>query len=390
MPSTLPPTPRRLAWLHLANDFTLDFITPLLPAGVGAAWLGLMEGLADGIGQVLKLFTGRASDASGRRVPWVRAGYVTNAVARPLIGVGLLVAWPWWIVACRVVDRVGKGVRGSATDALVADWTHEDQRAGAYAWMRIMDQLGATLGALAVTACAYWFADCLGWVVCGLVAVTLWVVWLCRGLEDAPRTATPPGTPAVGWWPRGPELRRPLAALSVAALAAKLSPLLVLVQVAGLGGNGAQAPWPLWQVCLGWTVLGLVQMGAAAAAGALTGRLGPVVFLRCGWLAGTAVFITLAVAHGPWLTAAGVAYGVLVGLTEGAEKTWLASLAPRHERAVAFGAMALLSAGASLAGNALCGALLATHASAVFLCLAAALALGALLTVGLGRVRPNG
>ncbi len=382
MPPPLPPTPRRLAWLHLANDFTLEFISPLLPAGVGAAWLGLMEGLADGLGQVLKLFTGRASDASGRRVAWVRAGYLTNAVARPLIGVGLLLAWPWWIIACRVGDRVGKGVRGSATDALVADWTSADQRAGAYARMRVMDHLGATLGALAVTACAYWCAELLGWLVCALVAVTLWVAWLCRGLQDAPRTAPPAGTPPVGWWPREPGLRRPLAAIGVAALGAKLSPLLVLVQVTGLAGaaGGSQPPWPLWQVCLGWTVLGLVQMGAAAAAGALTGRFGPVAFLRLGWLAGAAVFVALALAHGPWLIAAGLAYGVLAGLTEGAEKTWLASLAPRHERAVAFGAMALLTAAAGLAGNALCGALLATHASAVFLALAGATMVGALLT----------
>src|SRR5689334_14019770 len=76
----LPPVVRRLAWLHFANDFTLDFLTPLLPAGVPVAWLGVMEGLANGTGQALKLFTGRASDRSGKRVAWVRAGYVANAV----------------------------------------------------------------------------------------------------------------------------------------------------------------------------------------------------------------------------------------------------------------------------------------------------------------------
>src|SRR5262245_1799306 len=75
----LAPAVRRMGWLHFWNDFTLDFVSPLLPRAVGAAWLGVMEGVADAIGQLLKLFTGRASDRSGRRVPWVRAGYGVNA-----------------------------------------------------------------------------------------------------------------------------------------------------------------------------------------------------------------------------------------------------------------------------------------------------------------------
>ena len=143
--------PRRIAWLHFANDLTLDFLTPLLPAGVGVAWIGFMEGAADAVGQVLKLVTGRASDRSGRRVPWVAAGYATNAIARPLAGVGMLLLLPWWIVACRITDRVGKGIRGGAVDALCADWTDDTNRARAFARLRVMDHLGATLGGLLAT-----------------------------------------------------------------------------------------------------------------------------------------------------------------------------------------------------------------------------------------------
>src|ERR1043165_2698691 len=107
-PPAMPATVRRLGWLHAANDFTLDFITPLLPAGVPVAWIGLMEGTADAVAQVLKLVTGRRSDATGRRAGWVRAGYGTNAVARPLAAIGMLFAWPAWIVGCRIADRLGK------------------------------------------------------------------------------------------------------------------------------------------------------------------------------------------------------------------------------------------------------------------------------------------
>lgn len=101
---------RRIAWLHFANDFTLDFITPLLPAGIGVAWIGIMEGLADAVGQVLKLITGRASDQSGHRASWVGGGYLVNAVARPLTAIGMVTSLPAWIVACRIADRIGKGI----------------------------------------------------------------------------------------------------------------------------------------------------------------------------------------------------------------------------------------------------------------------------------------
>ena len=84
---------------------------------------------------------------------------------------------------------------------------------------------------------------------------------------------------------------------------------------------------------------------------------------------------------GPWLIAVGLAFGVLAGLTEGAEKTWLAERAPREERALAFGAMALVSAGSTLIGNALCGWLLTAWGPQVFAVAAVVAVVGALLTI---------
>lgn len=381
----LPATVRRLGWLHFANDFTLDFITPLLPVGVPTAWIGFMEGAADAAGQVLKLFSGRRSDATGRRVWWVGAGYVTNAVARPLAGVGMLFAWPVWIVACRIADRVGKGLRGSATDALVADWTSGGERARAYALMRTQDNLGAAFGAVCAAAVAwglrldYEQPQRLAWVVVALVLPMLWMLRLCRRLEDNPESKPKPGAP-LGWWPRSRRLRMPLAIIAVASIGAKLAPLLVLVQVAGIPLTPEQAKagaaWPVWGVCLAWGALALIQAGASSLAGFLTERFGAKTFLAAGWIIGSALFAALIIAHGCWLVVAGAAWGVLAGLTEGAEKTWLAELTPRDERAIAFGAMALLAAAASLVGSSLVGAGLALFGSMVFALPAAALAIG--------------
>lgn len=392
MPEPHPPTVRRLGWLHFANDFTIDAVTPLLPAGVPVAWLGVMEGLADAVGQVLKLLTGRMSDAQGRRVPWVRAGYAANAVARPLTAVGLWLSWPLWIVACRVADRVGKGLRGAATDALVADWTEGGARVRAYALMRTQDHLGATAGALCAAGVAWWLhldaaePQRIAWVVAALILPMMWMLWLCRGLSDAAGTARPAASVA-GWWPTAPVLRRPLLAIAVASLGARLAPLLILAHVTGLAGD--HAAWPIWQACLAWGALALIQAAAASAAGSLGERVGARQFVVIGWLVGAAVFAGLAVAHGPWLVAAGAAWGVMTGLTEGTEKAWLADLAPKSERGLAFGALGLVAAGTALLGSGAVGWLLHTVGAYAFLLPAAALAVGSVLAFSSAPAAPS-
>jgi MFS family permease len=390
-PAGMPPTVRRLGWLHAANDFTLDFITPLLPAGVPAAWLGLTEGIADAVAQVLKLVTGRRSDATGRRASWVMAGYGTNAVARPLAAIGMLLAWPAWIVGCRIADRVGKGLRGSASDALVADWIEAGGRARAYAHMRTMDHLGATAGAGCAALVAWGLAldythpERLAWVVASLALPMVLMLWWCRGLEDHPGARAKPHVPR-GWWPRSPGLRLPLAAIGIASLGARLAPLLVLVQVAGIPLTPEQASaggaWPLWLVCLAWGAIALVQAGVATLAGVLTDRMGARWFLVTGWLATAALFALLTVVQGPWLIAVGLGWSVLAGLSDGAEKTWLADLAPQEERAMAFGALGIVVAAAMVIGGSVVGFGLLGFGAAIFWVPATGLAVGAGMILG--------
>ena len=383
----------RICWLHFANDLTLDFLTPLLVVTVSAAWIGAMEGAADGVGQVLKLFTGRASDRTGKRAAWVRAGYTVNAIARPLAGIGMLLGLPAWVIACRIGDRVGKGVRGSATDALLTDWSEPENRAHDFARTRVMDHLGATLGALAAAAAAFVLSPDQIWkAIVALVLVTVMVVQLTRRLRDRvdvdPAAQVETKTVPTAWWPRDPALRLPLSAIGIATFATKISPLMILVFIAGAVGDPGHAAWPLWMTCLGWAGLGLVQMAAASFAGVVADRLGPAAMLRLGWVLGAAIFVGLALAHGPSLIAWGVAFGVCVGLTEGAEKSWVAALAPKPERALAFGALAIVSALTALAGNAACGLLLAHWGAQIFLGFAVIAVLGAAATLRPGPAWP--
>ena len=340
MPEPLAPTVRRLGWLHFWNDFTLDFLSPLLPSGVGAAWLGVMEGAADASAQVLKIASGRASDRDGRRVPWLRWGYGLNALARPLSAVGLFVAWPWWIAGCRLADRIGKGVRGSAADALVADWTDKPQHARAYSRMRMMDHLGATAGALAAAAVAYAHPDWLPYAVAALVLPMLVQFFLLARLQERGPITTK--TTIAGWWPADPATRRALWIVGVATLG-RISPLVILADAA--------AGWELWTTCLAWAGLGLVQAGAAAVTGSLMERWGTPRILALAWAVGAMAFAGLAFLDGPARLVCAGGLGVLLGAVEGGEKTLVAAVVPAGERGTAFGALAIMAGAAGLLAN---------------------------------------
>lgn len=362
-PSALAPAVRRMGWLHFWNDFTLDFVSPLLPKAVGAAWLGVMEGVADALGQVLKLFTGRASDRSGRRIPWVRAGYGVNAAARPLIAVGLWLAWPLWVVGCRLLDRVGKGLRGSSADALIADWTTEEQRPRAYARMRVMDHLGATLGASAAAAAAWAAPDRLAIFVALLATPALLQLVLVTRVSDAP-SAAPKSPKAVGWWPALPPVRRDVFLLGAAAFA-RLSPLLLLASVAM--PSKAEEGWPVWKLCAAWAAIGLAQAVVADLAGRAAERWGTRKTVVVSWIILGAAYAAAVFFEGPARIAAATVAAALSGAAEGTEKALVAERVDASERGTAFGFYTLVVAGASLAGNAAFGATLARAGTTLWL-----------------------
>ncbi|HEX6040947.1 MFS transporter, partial [Longimicrobium sp.] len=141
-------------WLSVAsflNDAASEMIYPLLPLfltgtlGAGAAFVGLIEGAAESASSLLKLVSGRLADRTGRRKPLTVAGYGIASVARPLIA---LVTAAWQVMAIRLLDRVGKGLRTAPRDALLAESIPEGQRGAAFGLHRAADHSGAVVGPL--------------------------------------------------------------------------------------------------------------------------------------------------------------------------------------------------------------------------------------------------
>ncbi|HYD40036.1 MAG TPA: MFS transporter, partial [Anaeromyxobacter sp.] len=146
--SRLPPTVVGLGMVSLFTDASSEAIFPLLPAflvslGASGAFIGLVEGAADLVASVLKIVTGIVADRRARLKPLILAGYALSTAVRPLVAFALA---PWHVLAVRVIDRVGKGVRTSPRDALIAGVTDPTIRARAFGFHRAMDHAGAVLG----------------------------------------------------------------------------------------------------------------------------------------------------------------------------------------------------------------------------------------------------
>src|SRR6478736_2947168 len=188
-------------WVSFLSDVASDMIYPLLPdfltrtLHAGPAALGVIEGVAEATASLMKWLSGWWSDRVRRRKPMVVGGYAIAAVARPLVG--LATSWAQ-VLAIRFADRVGKGIRTSPRDALIADMVPPEKRGRAFGLQRAMDNAGAFVGPLIAAALLKFVFDderpvFLLAAIPGLLAVAV----LLFALRESPRPRATSATHAV-------------------------------------------------------------------------------------------------------------------------------------------------------------------------------------------------
>lgn len=324
-----------LGLVSFLTDVSSEMIYPLLPLfltavlGAGPALLGAIEGVAESTAALLKLVSGIWSDRLRRRKPLVLAGYGLSSLARPLVAVA---TGPLAVLAIRFADRIGKGVRTSPRDALIADSVGPGLRGRAFGFHRAMDHAGALFGPLlAAVLLATWVSDLR--IVFALAAIPgalalLLIVLKVR--ESAAGELAP--RPGGGFWtlvPRG-TLRRYLLILFLFTLGNSTDAFLLL-RAGELGVSAAHIP-------LLWAFFHVVKMGSVYPFGALSDRLGRRGMILAGWVVYALAYLGFARAQDAWqIWALFAFYGLFYGLTEGTEKALLADLAAPAERGAAFG-----------------------------------------------------
>jgi len=427
----LPRAVRVLGWVSFFADISSEMAYPLLPLFVvgalhaPATTLGLIEGLAAVLVALLAFWSGRSSDRTRRRLPAVRWGYGLPIAGKALIAVA--VGWPM-VLAGRLVDRVGKGLRGSPRDALIADATPAAMRGRAFGFHRAMDTAGACVGGLlsagllvlltddgsapaSVLRLLFGIAAALGVAAFALTlllreAPAADVAAPARDLAASdsvassaapafmsPRAAAPSGAtssatsgaavPPVESAASRHAFGITLAVLAVFALA-NSSDTFLLLRASGLGLS-PQA------VVLAWTSANLVFALLAYPVGKLSDRVGRWVPLAFGWTLYAAVYVAFAFADNADSSSPFVAwsllalYGVHLALVDGVSKALLTDVAAPAGRGTLLGMAAMVTGFASLAGSLAAGWLWDVSGPRAALLLGAGAALLAVTLLPLAR-----
>jgi MFS family permease len=315
------------------GDVGSEMIFPLLPVfvaslGASPAFLGFVEGLANATSSLLKLASGYVADHTRRRKPLVLFGYGLAAVVRPLVA---LATAPWHVLAVRVTDRIGKGVRSAPRDVLIAGSVSKDETGHAFGFHRAMDHAGAVVGPLIATALLAlgWPLRSVFWValIPGLLSVVA-VMTVREPHEDAPAEDPSCATPGQR---RLPSTLRTYLAILLFFSIGNSSDAFLLLRAKDLG-------IPVISLPLLWTVFHISKLVSSYLGGGWSDRIARPKLIISGWMIHGATYLAFGVATQPWHAwALFIVYGTYYGLTEPAEKALVRDLVPASVRGRAYG-----------------------------------------------------
>jgi MFS family permease len=348
--SSRPPLPRNvwiLGFVSLLMDLSSEIYHALLPAfitmvlGLPATALGAIDGIAEATANFAKLASGRLSDRSLKRKLWVVSGYGLAALSKPLFP---LAGSAITVMLARFADRIGKGIRGSPRDAMVADETPAEIRGRAFGLRQSLDTVGALLAPIVAIGLMAWFASDIRkvfWIAVIPAFGSFLLAWLA--LRE-PETHLGPlkRSPLFAGFKQLDKSTKRLLAVGFLFGLARFSEAFLILKGIEIGLSEALSPLTLALFNLAYVVL-------AYPAGSLSDRMSPRSILMAGMAVLVAGNLVLAKADNYAMLAAGVAlWGAHMALTQGIFSRMIADSAPEELRATSFGAFWFVSGIAGL------------------------------------------
>jgi MFS family permease len=343
------------------NDFSSEMIYPLIPVfiksvlGLGASFIGIIEGIAESTNSLLKLFSGYFSDRLKKRKIFVFSGYLLSNILRPLIGI--VKSWGF-LLAIRFSDRVGKGIRTAPRDALIGDSAPEGRRGFAFGFHRSMDHLGAVAGSLAASLFLYVFLMNIRTVfllsiIPGIIAVLIILIGVKESkkaqvprvdlnaskdenekLSNIKNNTEPQGSAGVlkpgDFKKLGSKFAFFLSILIIFALGNSTDAFLLL-RASDLGIKTPVIP-------LLWAAHHVSKAVFCSLGGHISDKLGRKTMILSGWVVYFLTYIGFAFANSSymiWLLF--IFYGLFFGFTEGVEKAFVCDMVPKENLGSAYG-----------------------------------------------------
>jgi MFS family permease len=371
-----------LGFVSLFMDMSSEMAHAILPLfltgtlGASVATVGMIDGVAEAVAQVMKLFSGVASDWVKSRKWLALAGYGLSALTKPLFP---LASTATGVLIARVADRVGKGIRGSPRDAMVADFTPPDLRGSAFGLRQALDTVGAVLGPL-IAVLLLWRMQFnvtqILWVACIPALIT--VLILAFGVQEPERQGNDkaaanwramfkPANPGKAFWL--------VLVMGVLLSVARMSEAFLVLKAQDAGMALAFIP-------LVMVLMSLVYLVAVYPTGVVADRWGTRGLLLAGLAALLIADILLAQSQGVAVMLLGIAFwGLHMGLTQGLLGKLVADAAPPHLRGTCFGYFNIACGLATLVSGLVAGMLWDTNGPAYAFIWSAAFALLSMLIV---------
>jgi MFS family permease len=345
-----------LGLISLFTDTASEMLYPVMPLylrhiGFSVILIGVLEGVAEATAGLSKGYFGKRSDLMGKRAPFVQWGYALSAVSKPMLA--LFIA-PLWVFFSRTVDRLGKGIRTGARDAMLNDASTPATKGTVFGFHRGMDTLGAAIGpALALVFLHFHPDDYLPLFFIAFIPGVLAVIVSLTLRDRAPKpkaNATYGGFLSfLGYWKTAPAAYRKLViGLLFFALFNSTDMFLILrAKTAGLSDTGTIGVYIFYN---------LVYALSSLPLGMLADRIG----LKRIFLIGIALFaaVYFGMAHEAgliWYGALFLLYGLYAAATEGISKAWIVNVVRREDSATAIGFFAGFQSLCALLASSLTG-----------------------------------
>jgi len=326
-----------LSMVSLFADVASEMLYPVIPVylqqiGFSVLWIGILEGLANFTAGISKGYFGKLSDEKGVRLPFIRAGYLCSAISKPMLAV---FAWPLWIFFARTLDRLGKGIRTAARDALLSDEATRETKARVFSFHRSWDTVGACLGPVMALLLLKFYPGSYKTVfylafIPGLVSVLL--IFLIR---EKNKLAIPDDNGGFFsyfryWTIATPEFRKLVIGLLLLALF-NSSDVFLLLRTKEITQSDSH-------VIGAYIFYNFVYAAAAYPMGILADKLGMKKIFIVGIILFSITYLGFALASETWMPyALFFIYGLYAAGTEGIAKAWITNLAHERQTATAIG-----------------------------------------------------
>jgi MFS family permease len=353
----------RTVWLlsvvSLCTDLASEMLYPVMPVflkhiGFSVLLIGVLEGVAEAVAGLSKPWFGKWSDICGRRLPFVQWGYALSAISKPLMAVFV---YPLWIFFARTIDRIGKGMRTGARDAMLSSEGTPATRGRIFGFHRSMDTLGAVFGPLLALVFLYFFPHqyhiiFLVAFIPGLLAIAATLLIKEKKKETVHPGAAKPGVFSfVQYWKKSPAAYKRLVSglLFFALFNSSDIFLLLRLKESGLTDTAVIAVYIFYN---------LVYALLAYPAGVLADKLGMKKILLSGLLIFAGVYAGFACTNNMVVFIGLFAlYGFYAAATEGVSKAWISNMVDKTDTATAIGTYSGFQSLAALAASSITGLL---------------------------------